>query len=79
MYIVCDTQINQLVYDRVYVYNSLPLYNGYLETVHGNYKTWLRYVNLWSKAFPVNISDPITVNQICEYMDARISPTSVRL
>ena len=39
---------------------------------------YLTLANLWSKGGPVDISDPITVNQIDGYLDARISPTYVR-
>ena len=37
----------------------------------------LDFVHLWSKEVPVNISYPSTINNIDEYLDARISPTPV--
>ena len=61
-----------------YVYKSLALYNGFLETVHINNQRILHFVNIWSKEVIVNVSYPRTVNQIYGYMDAIISPTLVR-
>ena len=78
MDIFCDTKINELVHERFYVYNSLSLYNGCLETVHIDNQIMLHFVNIWSKKVIVNISYPSTVNKIDGYLDSRISPTSVK-
>ena len=40
MNIVCDTQINELVHNRVYVYKLFSLYNGFLEILHVNNNTF---------------------------------------
>ena len=56
----------------------LSLYNGCLERVHINKQTRLDFVNIWSKEVILNVSYPITVNQINGYMDSSISPTPVR-
>ena len=61
-----------------YVYNSVPLHNGFIETLYINNKTIPHFVNIWSKEAIENISYSITVNQIDGYMDSIISPTSVR-
>ena len=61
-----------------YVYKSLSLYNGCLETVHINDNKILHFFNLWSKEVIVNVSYTRTVNQIGGYMDARIITKPVR-
>ena len=63
--------------ERFYIYRSLSLYNRFLETFHINNQKIL-FFNLWSKEVIVNISYPSTFNKMYRYLDASISPTSVR-
>ena len=49
MEIFCDTQINEIMHNRVYFYKSLSLYNGFIETYRINNQKILYFVNLWSK------------------------------
>ena len=66
------------MYDNVYVYTQLSLYNGCIEKVHINNQKILQFFNIWSKGGNVNISYPSTINKIDGYLDLRTSPTSVR-
>ena len=43
------------------------------------FKQYFSFFNIWSKEVIVNVSYRSTVNKIGRYMDASISPTSVRL
>ena len=43
-----------------------------------NDQTILHVINIWLNGDIENISYPSTVNKIVGYLDARISPTSVR-
>ena len=61
-----------------YVYNSVPLHNGFIETLYINNKTIPHFVNIWSKEAIENISYPSSVNKIDGYLYSRISPTPVR-
>ena len=61
-----------------YVHKEFSLNIGCIETFQINIQTILYFVNLWSKELPTNISYPIDVNSIDGYVDASISPISVR-
>ena len=58
--------------------SKISLYNGCLEIVSINNQTINHFVNICSKEVHANISYPSTVNLIYGYLDARISPTSVK-
>ena len=61
-----------------YINNSFSLYFVCLETFQINNQIMLHFVHLWYKELSLNITNPITVNQIDDFFYASISPNSVR-
>ena len=81
--IVCDTQMNDHMHDRIHCPDSsfithVSLHIGYIETFHINNQTILHFNNLWSKEVPFNIGYVRIFNNIDGYLYARISPNYVR-
>ena len=83
MDIVCDTQMNDHMHDRLLCSNvsfitHVSLHIGCIETVHINNQTILQFVISWPKEVPINIGYVIMFNNIDGYLYARISPSYVR-
>ena len=81
--IVCDTQMNDHMHDRLICSNvsfitHVSLHIGYIETVHINNQTILQFVNLWSKKVPVNINYTSIFDPIDGYLYEIISPDYVK-
>ena len=77
MDIVCGTEINKHMYDRVLFHKYFSLNIGCIETVQINNQTIIHFVNLFSREVSIDVSYPIIVNPIYGYLNASISPSSV--
>ena len=78
MLIVCDTQINDHMRDRVLCSQVVLLIQCMPLKIQINNQSIFHFLNIWSKEVPINISHPGNVSQIYGCLYESISYTPIR-